>query len=56
MKTTTYRTANFTKQANIPYPNASTRNQILDRAVELLLMAGLGIGAAAIFLFLLAIV
>lgn len=55
MKTITYRTTDFAKRPHIPYPNAATRQQILDRFVELLLMAGLGIGAAAIVLFLFAL-
>lgn len=55
MKTVTYRATDFANRPNIPYPNAATRRQILDRIVELLLMAGLGIGAAAILLFILAL-
>lgn len=55
MKTITYRTTDLANRPNIPYPNAATRRQILDRVVDLLLMAGLGIGAAAILLFLLAL-
>lgn len=55
MKTITYRSTDFANRPNIPYPNAATRRQILDRIVDLLMMAGLGIGAAAILLFLFAL-
>lgn len=55
MKTITYRTTDLANRPNIPYPNAATRRKLLDRFVELLLMAGLGVGAAAIFLFILAL-
>ena len=55
MKTITYHTADFTKRPNVPYPNAATRRQILDRIVELLLMAGMGMGAAAMLLFIFAL-
>lgn len=39
----------------IPYPNAASRRQILAKAVDFLLMAASGAGAAAIVLFLLAL-
>lgn len=55
MKTITYHTADFAKRPNVPYPNAATRRQILDRIVELLLMAGMGMGAAAMLLFIFAL-
>lgn len=55
MKTITYNTADLANRPHIPYPNAATRRQVLDRFVELLLMAGLGVGAAAILLFILAL-
>lgn len=40
----------------IPYPNAATRRQILNRVVDLLLTAVIGVGLAASLLFLLALV
>lgn len=55
MKTATTRYSDFANRPNIPYPNAATRRQILDRFVDLLLMAGLGVGAAAILLFIFAL-
>lgn len=55
MKTVTAHRADFARRPNLPYPNAATKRQIIDRFVELLLMAALGIGAAAIVLFILAL-
>ncbi len=55
MKTVTARSTTISNRPHIPYPNAATRREILDRFVELLLMAGLGIGAAAIVLFIFAL-
>ena len=54
MKTAAQRTT-FVSRPRIPYPNAATKGQIIDRFVELLLTAALGIGAAAILLFILAL-
>lgn len=39
----------------IPYPNAASRRQVFAKAVDFLLMAASGAGAAAIVLFLLAL-
>lgn len=55
MKTATARRNVLTSRPKLPYPNAATKRQILDRFVELLLMAALGIGAAAMVLFILAL-
>lgn len=55
MKTAVAHRADFAKKPNLPYPNAATRRQIINRFVDLLLTAALGIGAAAIFLFILAL-
>ncbi len=38
-----------------PYPNAATYREVLHKVLDLLLVAAIGVGAAAIFLFLLAI-
>lgn len=51
---TAYRT-DLANRPNLPYPNAATKRQILDRFVELLLMGALGVGFAAIVLFILAL-
>lgn len=55
MKTLTAHRTDLANRPNLPYPNAATKRQIADRFVELLLMAALGIGAAAIVLFFLAL-
>lgn len=55
MKTAvTYRT-DYAPQPNLPYPNAATRRELINKAVDLLLVAAIGVGAAAILLFLLAL-
>lgn len=55
MKTAVVHHADFARKPNLPYPNAATRRQLLNRFIDLLLTAALGIGAAAIFLFILAL-
>lgn len=55
MKTAVVTRANPINRPKLPYPNAATKRQIFDRFVELLLVGALGIGAAAILLFILAI-
>lgn len=55
MKTATVQRTDFANRPKLPYPNAATKRQIFDRFVELLLMAALGIGAAAAVLFILAL-
>lgn len=42
--------SNYTQTA---YPNGITRKELFQKAVDLLLTAAIGVGAAAIFLFLL---
>ena len=51
MKTTVYRT-NFANRPHAPYPNAATYREVLHKALDLLLVAAIGTGAAAAFLFL----
>ena len=48
MKTTTIR------KASLPYPNAATRRQVMNKVLDLLLMAAIGAAVAAMLLFLLA--
>ena len=55
MKTAAAHRTDLANRPNLPYPNAATKRQIFDRFVELLLMAALGISAAAIVLFILAL-
>lgn len=51
MKTTT----TTIRKAALPYPNAATRKQIMNKVLDLLLMAAIGAGIAAMLLFLLAL-
>ena len=55
MKTAAMHRTDLANRPNLPYPNAATKRQIFDRFVELLLMAALGVGAAASVLFILAL-
>lgn len=55
MKTVSAHRSDYANRPNLPYPNAATRRQIIDRFLELLLMAALGIGSAAVILFILAL-
>lgn len=55
MKTVTTRKNRSRRSCGLPYPNAATRQQLLDHFVELLLTGAIGIGAAAIVLFILAL-
>lgn len=41
--------------STVSYPNGVTRRQILQKMVDLLLTAAIGVGVAAILLFLLAL-
>ena len=51
MKAATYRQSPTSRQG-IPYPNAATPRQIMNRLVDLLLVGAIGIAFAAIVLFL----
>lgn len=51
MKAATVRRPHHNVRPNIPFPNAATRRQIIDRIVDLTLTFMLGAGAAAIVLF-----
>ena len=54
MKTAICKT-NYRPTTRIPYPNAASRKQIVNRIVDLTLTFVLGAGAAAIVLFVLAV-
>ena len=54
MKTATTGKTHPRRHCNVPYPNAATKQQLIEHFVELLLTAAIGIGAAAV-LFILAI-
>lgn len=55
MKTATVHRSNHAARPNVPFPNAATRRQVVDRIVDLTLTFMLGAGAAAILLFVLAV-
>lgn len=55
MKTAIAHRTDYAQMPNIPYPNAATRREILGKFLDLLLVGAIGIGAAAIFLFMLAL-
>ena len=55
MKTITLRAGNFANRPHAPYPNAATYRDVIHKALDMLLVAAIGIGTAAIGLFLLAI-
>lgn len=45
----------FANRPHAPYPNAATYREVLHKALDMVLVAAIGIGSAAICLFLLAI-
>ena len=55
MKTNVLYRTNYANRPNLPYPNAATRRELFGKFLDLLLMAALGAGSAAILLFLLAL-
>lgn len=55
MKTALADRTDYISRPKLPYPNAATRKQLLDRFLDLLLMVALGTGAAACFLVILAL-
>lgn len=55
MKTATIHRSRYTARPNLPFPNAATRRQVIDRIVDLTLTFMLGASAAAIVLFILAV-
>lgn len=55
MKTTAIYQTDYANRPNLPYPNATTRRELVNNFLDLLLMGALGMGAAAILLFLLAL-
>jgi len=53
MKAATITQRNFANRPHAPYPNAATYKELAHKMLDLLLMAAIGTGAAAILLFLL---
>lgn len=56
MKTATLRKHTAHTIPNLPYPNAASRKEIFNKVLDLLLVAAIGAGAAAILLFLLVLI
>lgn len=55
MKTTVLYRSDYAKRPNLPYPNAISRREAFNKFLDILTMGALGMGAAAILLFLLAL-
>lgn len=55
MKTAAIYRSKCTSRPELPYPNAATRREIFHKLLDLLLMGAIGVGAATVILFLLAI-
>lgn len=53
MKTAAIKHANYRNQPFLPYPNAATRQEALQKVVDVLLMGAMGIGSAATVMLLL---
>ena len=56
MKTATMRNTAMKTRPNIPYPNAATKKELLQRFLDLAIMAVTGAALAAAALFLLIII
>ena len=56
MKTTTAYRNQVRSLPQLPYPNAATRRELVRKALDTLTMAAIGVGAAAILLFLMGFV
>ena len=56
MKTATARYTTVKKTPHIPYPNAATKKELLNKFLDLLLTAAICAGLAALLLFLAVIV
>ena len=55
MKTNNVCRQNYQACAPIPFPNAATRRQILNKVLDYLLMGAIGSGLGAMLLFILAL-
>lgn len=55
MKTTAAYQENFWNRPFVPLPNAATRRQVVDKLLDIALVAAIGAGIAASVLFLLAL-
>lgn len=55
MKSAVIYNPDFAKQPRVPYPNAATRKELFHKALDLLLVAAIGVGCAASLLLMLAL-
>ncbi len=53
MKTTAIYRTDIRMRPNLPYPNAATRREVINKVLDLLLVAAIGAGSAACLLLLL---
>ena len=56
MKSTAVKKVPYRQRPFLPYPNAATRQEVLQKIVEVLLMGAIGIGCAATFLLMMVLV
>ena len=56
MKTAAIKHTDYRNQPFVPYPNAATRQEALQKVIDALLMGAIGIGSAAALLLLLVLV
>lgn len=54
MKITSLNRSDFKMRPSLPYPNAATRRELLNKFLDLLLVGAIGAGLAASFLLILA--
>ena len=55
MKTATLKSARFDSIPSIPYPNAATKQELIHKFLNLMLVAAIGAGLAACLIFLIAL-
>ena len=55
MKTAAVKRTTFNNMPVIPYPNAATKEEIIHKTLDLLLVAAIGAGLAACLIFLIAL-
>lgn len=55
MNTATINRRSMKTNSHVPYPNAATKEELLHKFLDLLLVAAIGAGLGAAFLFMIAI-
>ena len=51
MKTATVYRSDYTKRPSLPYPNAATRREMLNKLIDYLLIGAMGVAAVTVVLF-----